>query len=206
MSINLYWSTTYIDRGGLMNYEYVKMKVKSLINEKRFIHSKNVEVEAIKLAERFKLNIEKIRLAAIAHDIAKDFDDELLLKLAENYGIIVDDVQRRIPFLLHGPVGAFYCKHELMIDDQEIFNAIYYHTTGRPNMTLFEQVIFIADMVSIDRNYPGVDKIKELLIADFDIALVEAVNGTLKFVIDRNLLIHPLTIDFRNWLLTKGGE
>ncbi|KRQ88159.1 putative nicotinate-nucleotide adenylyltransferase [Caloramator mitchellensis] len=189
-----------------MNIKEIEQKLKFILDEKRMIHSLNVANSALELAKYYGIDLQKIEVAALLHDCAKNFSKDELITLAGNYKIEIDEVQRNSPFLLHGPVGAYFAKYEFGIYDDDIFNSIYFHTTGRKNMSLFEKIIYIADMISIDRSYPEVDLIRELVKVDLDKALIEATNSTLKYVIQRNLLIHPLTIDFRNWLLMKGGK
>lgn len=184
----------------------IEQKLKEMLDEKRYIHSKNVLKAAIELGKNFNFDLEKIKIAALLHDCAKNLrDDELLIK-AYKYGIIVDEIQKIQPFLLHGPVGAYLSKFEFGIDDEDIFNAIYYHTTGRKDMTIFEEIIYLADFISIDRNFEGVEEIRKKAFENFEEALLMSCNSTLTYVINRNLPIHPLTIEFRNWLLMKGGK
>ncbi|SEF89288.1 putative HD superfamily hydrolase of NAD metabolism [Caloramator fervidus] len=185
-------------------YQLVEEKVRKMLDEKRFIHSKNVVKAAVALANKFDLDIEKIKIAAIAHDCAKNFSDDELLKKANYYGIMVDEIQKRCPFLLHGPVGAYICKYEFEIKDEDIFNAIYYHTTGRKGMSIFESIIYLADFISEDRNFEGVDKIRKEAFENFKKALLLSCNSTLTYVIEKNNLIHPLTIEFRNWIILEG--
>jgi predicted HD superfamily hydrolase involved in NAD metabolism len=184
----------------------IEQKLKEMLDEKRYIHSKNVLKAAIELGKNFNVDLEKIKMAALLHDCAKNLrNDELLIK-AYKYGIIVDEIQKIQPFLLHGPVGAYLSKFEFGIDDEDVFNAIYYHTTGRKDMTTFEEIIYLADFISIDRNFEGVEEIRKKAFENFEEALLMSCNSTLTYVINRNLPIHPLTIEFRNWLLMKGGK
>ncbi|MCX7903567.1 MAG: bis(5'-nucleosyl)-tetraphosphatase (symmetrical) YqeK [Caloramator sp.] len=184
----------------------IKQKLKEMLSEKRYIHSINVLDVAMELGKNFAVDLEKIKIAALLHDCAKNLSDDELLNKAHEYGIIVDEIQKRQPFLLHGPVGAYISKFEFGIEDKDIFNAIYYHTTGRKDMTIFEEIIYLADFISIDRNFEGVEEIRKKAYENFEEALLLSCNSTLNYVINRNLPIHPLTIEFRNWLLMKGGK
>ncbi|TDT61216.1 bis(5'-nucleosyl)-tetraphosphatase (symmetrical) YqeK [Fonticella tunisiensis] len=185
-------------------YEYIKEKVRERLGEKRFNHSLRVEKEAVKLGKIYGENIEKCKIAAITHDIAKQLTDDELLKESKRYGISVDDIQLKSPQLLHGYVGAEYCREEFDIKDRDILNAIAFHTTGRKNMTLLEKIIFLADLIEEERSFPGVSDIRRAAISNLDEALILSCNSTLIYVINRNLLVHPLTIEFRNSLLLKG--
>lgn len=187
-------------------YDKVRADIKITLKEKRYIHSINVEKEAIKLAGFYNVNIEKCKLAAIAHDCAKYMTDEKLIKMCKHYNIPVDNIQRSFPQLLHGPVGAMYLKNELRIDDDEIINAVFYHTTGRCNMTTMEKIIYIADVIEEGRHFPGIDEIRSLVYTDLDKAILVSCNNTISYIVDRDLLIHPLTVILRNSILIKDGE
>lgn len=190
----------------MLNYDYIESRVSLMINERRLKHCKNVEKEAIRLGALMGIDIGKCKVAAIAHDCAKEFSNEQLIAKAKEYGIEIDPIQQSFPQLLHGPVGAMYCKRELLISDEEIINAIWYHTTGRENMTPLGKVIYLADITEEERNFPEVEKIRELASKDLTKALILTCNSTLIHVIQKNFLVHPLTIQFRNSLLMEGGN
>jgi predicted HD superfamily hydrolase involved in NAD metabolism len=188
------------------NYKYIESKIRLMINEKRFNHCKNVEKEAVRLGTLMGIDTDKCRLAAIAHDCAKEFSNEQLIAKSKEYGIEIDPIQQSFPQLLHGPVGAMYCKRELQINDEEVISAIWYHTTGKANMTPLEKIIYLADIIEEGRSFPEVEKIRELAVKDVNKALILSCNSTLIHVIQKNFLVHPLTIQFRNSLLLKGGK
>jgi predicted HD superfamily hydrolase involved in NAD metabolism len=186
-------------------YENIKNEIKLTLDNKRFEHSLNVELEAIKLAEIYGSDVEKARVAAIAHDVAKDHSDEELLRMAQSYSIKIDEIQYNFPQLLHGPVAALICSTQYGIRDQDVLNAIKYHTTGRKSMSLLEKIIYLSDVIEPGRNFPGISDIREIALMDIDRALILACNSTLIYITKENYLIHPLTIEFRNSLLLKGG-
>jgi predicted HD superfamily hydrolase involved in NAD metabolism len=188
-----------------LQYDEIKLRVSSLINPKRFEHSMGVEKEAVKLCHKYGCNIDNARIAAIAHDCAKDYSDTELLKMADKYCIEADIIQKASPQLLHGPVGASYCRDKFNIYDDEILSSICYHTTGKKDMTLFEKIIYIADFIEEGRQFPGVDAIREEAYRDLDAALLMSCDSTLRYIMENKLPIHPLTIEFRNSLILKGG-
>lgn len=187
-------------------YEDIKNEIKLILPEKRFEHSLNVDKEARKLAVIYGCDVEKTGVAAIAHDYAKALSNKDLIKLAENHGIKIDEVQYHSPQLLHGHVSAQICKEKFHLEDQDILNAIAYHTTGRVNMSLLEKIIFLADLIEPGRYFLGINDIREKSIQDLEEALLLACNCTLIYIIEQNNLVHPLTIEFRNSLLLMGGE
>jgi predicted HD superfamily hydrolase involved in NAD metabolism len=155
-------------------YDEIKNEIKLTLSQKRFEHSLNVELEAIKLAKVYGSDIEKARVAAIAHDVAKDHSDEELLRMAQSYSLKIDEIQYNFPQLLHGPVAAFICSTQYGIRDQDVLNAIKYHTTGRKSMSLLEKIIYLSDVIEPGRNFPGISDIRETALMDIDRALILA--------------------------------
>lgn len=187
--------------------DYLKLKdiIGEMLNKSRFEHSLRVEREAVKLGEKYGADINKCRIAALVHDCAKEFSDEELIKRARLYGMDIDPIQLASPQLLHGSVGAEYLKNEFEISDNDIYNSVAYHTTGRAGMSILEKIIYIADMTEEKRNFSGVEEIREASYVSLDKALYIASTGTIKYVLERGLLIHPLTIELRNSLLMGGN-
>lgn len=187
-------------------YENIKNEIKLILSEKRFEHSLRVEVEAVKLADIYGSDGEKVRVASIAHDYAKSYSDKELIKMAQKYGINIDEIQYNFPQLLHGPVAAHICREKFGINDMDILNAISNHTTGRSGMSLLEKIVYLADVIESGRYFPGIEHIRKQAIGNIDNALLLACNSTLIYITQENYLIHPLTIDFRNSLLLKGEK
>lgn len=187
-------------------HENIKNEIKLILSEKRFEHSLRVEAEAVRLAEIYGSDIEKVRVAAIAHDYAKSHSDNELINMAQNYRINIDEIQYNSPQLLHGPVAAHICRENYGINDSDILNAISNHTTGRRGMSLMEKIVYLADVIESGRYFPGIEHIRKQAISNIDSALLLACNSTLIYITQENYLIHPLTIDFRNSLLLKGEK
>ena len=132
----------------MMTQEEYREIIKARMSEKRYIHSLNVEKEAVRLAEKYGADVKKAAVAGILHDITKETSFDEQLKIIENSGIILNDIQKSAPKLWHSISGAAYVKDVLGICDEDIFNAIRYHTTARADMSLLEKVIFIADFTA----------------------------------------------------------
>lgn len=186
-------------------YDEMKNLASMVLDEKRYTHSINVVNEAVKLSRIYNIDAEKCKFAAIAHDYAKSMKDNELIDCSKKYGIEIDAIQRSFPQLLHGPVAAMYCKNEMGIEDEDIINAIYYHTTGRENMSMLEKIIYIADVIEVGRNFMGIEDIRRKVFTDIDSAILLSCNSTISYVIVKNFLIHPLTINLRNSILLRGG-
>jgi predicted HD superfamily hydrolase involved in NAD metabolism len=183
--------------------EFLKSKLRSLLDEERYLHSIGVMETAIYLAKKYDANVEKAQVAGLLHDCAKGYSDEELLKFAQRYGIEVDEVLKHAPFLLHGPVGAHLVEEIFGIKDEEIKRAIALHTTGDVNMTILDKIIFLADYIEPNRNFEGVEKLKQLAEQDVDMAVLKAFDSTICYVIERKLLLYEKTIRARNDILLK---
>ncbi|MDD5603435.1 MAG: bis(5'-nucleosyl)-tetraphosphatase (symmetrical) YqeK, partial [Eubacteriales bacterium] len=137
------------------------------------------------------------------HDCARDMELGEMITLCDSSGIRVDALRKTMPALLHGPAGAAAAESEYGIEDREILDAIYYHTTGRPGMSLLEKIIFIADHLSPERGYDGIAELRETAVKNLDTALIEAMAGTISYVAAKGLPIHTDMVEARNCLLAK---
>ena len=173
--------------------------IKGRMPEKRYIHTIGVMETAISLAKSYGEDPKKAETAAILHDIAKYADVEWMK------GIVTE--QQLDPRLLdwnaeilHGPVGAWIAKTEFKIDDEEILNSIRFHTTGRANMTNFEKIIYVADMIEPNRKFDGVEQLRTLSKTNLDEAFRACVMHTLSFLIASEQAIYPVSIECYNSL------
>ena len=143
-----------------MTFEQYEQEVKRHLTQGRFYHSQCVAAEAEKLARRYGADPEKARLCGILHDVMKDTPPQEQLKILEKSGIILTVAQRRNRKLWHALSGAAYLRDALGIADQEILGAVECHTSGKGGMSLLDKVLFVADYISADRDYPGVEELR----------------------------------------------
>ena len=174
-----------------MNLSDYKKIIKEKMGDFRYEHSVNVSKEAKKLARLYGANEEKAQLAGILHDITKEMPKDEQLQIIVDSGIILDNVQKNAPKLWHGISGSIYVQQNLCIDDEDILNAIRYHTTGRANMSLLEKIIFIADFTSEERTYSGVATMRKKSRKSLDEAMLYAYKFTFKDLSKREIAIHP---------------
>lgn len=149
----------------LRKYEAV---IKPMMGGKRFRHSVNVAEMCVVLAERFGADEDKAYTAGILHDCRKEADKDVMLSEAEKSGYYIDPAERGCHKLWHGIAGAYYVKNELKIDDTDILNAIRFHTVGRAGMSIIEKIVFLADMVSKERDYPHAEEYRKAVLEDLD--------------------------------------
>lgn len=186
----------------MFKLEKYKDKLISNIGEKRYNHSLRVIDFALKI--NTGLNEDKIRLASLLHDCAK-YNENYYLEKYKDYCKFDNDILEN-KAIIHSFLGKIVAKKEYNIDDEEVLNAIKYHTTGRENMTQLEKIIFLADACEEKRNYEGVDEIRDLAYKDLDMALIKSLDGTIKFLIKNKSIIFPLTVKARNYLLKEKNE
>ncbi|MGO1370646.1 MAG: bis(5'-nucleosyl)-tetraphosphatase (symmetrical) YqeK [Senegalia sp. (in: firmicutes)] len=187
-----------------MEISKIKEILKNEIDEERYKHTIRVVDMAIKLAKTYNVDEKKAELAALLHDSAKYKDREVLLEKANEFDIILDVILKNNHHLIHPYLGAKIAELKYNIVDEDILNAIKYHTTGRCNMTMLEKIIFMADFIEPNRSFLGIDHIRDLAFKNIDKSMVLAMDNTLKYIIDRGFLIHPDTIETRNSLILKN--
>lgn len=178
-------------------------KLKEDIGIYRYEHSLRVMEKSVELARIYNVSNEKAAVAGLLHDCGKLKGGTNLLKLAENFDIILDGMTKSNNELIHSVLGAVIAEREYGIEDEDILNAIRFHTTGRENMSLLEKIIYVADMIEPGRSFEGVENIRKLAFVDLDEALILSIDNTLKFVIEQKKLIHLDSVRARNQLLIQ---
>lgn len=176
----------------------LKTILKSRLSQKRYIHSLNVADEAIKLAEKYGANKSDAYLAGLLHDICKEIPKDEQLVMVNNSTRNVSDVEKMSPPLYHGIAGAYYCEKSLGISDNDILNAIRYHTIARAGMTKLEVIIYMADLISAERTYKDVNKMRKVAYRDLDCAMLAALKFSIDDVVGKGAMIPPDTISAYN--------
>ncbi|MBU5268404.1 bis(5'-nucleosyl)-tetraphosphatase (symmetrical) YqeK [Clostridium cochlearium] len=174
------------------------------LKEHRFLHSLRVRDTAIKMAKFYNVDIEKTKIAALVHDCAKNKKNEELINIVKKYGYDINNECEKNIQLLHGLAGALIAKNLMGIEDKEILNAVRYHTTGRENMSMLEKIIYLSDYIEPGRKYDRVEKIRDLSFHNIDEALINSFNITIKYVIEKDEILHLDTIKGRNFLLKNS--
>ena len=149
-----------------MTCEEAKKLVKGRLSAKRYRHTINVKKMAVALAKRYGADPEKAELAALLHDSAKELPPAQLLQIFQDNAIIAENAQARPVPIWHGIAAAILCQTRWGVTDPEILSAIRCHTTGKRNMGLLDKILFLADMISAERDYPGVDEHRTLAFQD----------------------------------------
>lgn len=173
----------------------------SMVHAKRLEHIRGTEETAVRLARRWGADVEKARRAAILHDCTKYLTMEEQLQLCREYGIVLDDLEQETVKLLHAKTGAAIAR-AVYGQDEEIFWAIYWHTTGKADMTTLEKVIYLADYIEPTRAFDGVERLRELADRDLDEALLLGFEMSIQEMEERCRVVHPNTVKGRDWILS----
>lgn len=176
--------------------------VKEQLTEKRYIHTIGVVETAGKLADVHSFDRKKVEMAAIFHDYAKFRPIEEMRKIVKEQEMD----QRLLVYgdeLLHAPIGAYLVHKEVGISDEDILNGIRYHTTGRPNMTLLEKIVYLSDYIEPNRNFPGVEEVRHLAFKNINQALIVALSNTISFLMKKKQPVFPDTLETYNSLIMK---
>ena len=155
--------------GEIYNLEEMSRKLKRYIDTNRFYHTQGVRYTSTAMAMAHGADLVKAETAGLLHDRAKCISDQKKIRICDKNHIEITDVERDNPFLLHSKVGAYIAAEKYGVKDQEILDAIRYHTTGRPGMRPLEQIVFIADYIEPRRNKSKhLPEIRRMAFRDLD--------------------------------------
>ncbi|RIW37612.1 HD domain-containing protein [Bacillus salacetis] len=177
--------------------------VKEQLTDHRYQHTLGVVEAAGKLAERYGVDKYKAEMAAIFHDYAKFRPKEEMKEIIQTQGMD----ERLLSYnaeLWHAPVGAYLVQKEAAMEDEDILDAIRYHTSGRPGMSDLEKVIYLADYIEPGRHFPGVDEVRELAKHNLEEALIASIRNTIMFLLKKNQAVFPDTFNTFNDLVLNN--
>ncbi len=169
-------------------------------------HTLRVEEVALSLAQHHHVDEEKVRTGALAHDLARAMKGADLLLKAREYGIAVNSVEQQLPILLHGPVAAEMLRRTEGLDDSDVYDAIYWHSTAHKGLSHPAKVVFLADKLDPEKStrYRYQDRLKTLADKSLDEAIYEFLNRELIGLLQRDDLVHPAVVEARNDLALSG--
>ena len=175
----------------------------SYLKPKRMPHVLGTEQEAVRLVRRYGGDETQARIAALLHDCTKKLDMAQQLALCEKYGIVLDELEQTALKLLHSKTGAAIARDVFGVEDA-VYDAILYHTTGKPDMTRLEKIIYLADYIEPTRDFPGVDALRKTVYEDLDKGLLMGLTMTIQEMEEMGNPVHHLTRDARDYLLKRG--
>lgn len=185
-----------------LSWEDLRACSYSMIRAKRIPHVRGCEEEAVKLARRWGADEDAARAAAILHDCTKYLNLEEQLSLCRKYDIILDHVEQETVKLLHSKTGAAIARWEYGMPER-VCDAICWHTTGKPDMTTLEKILYIADYMEPTRDFDGVERLRALVYEDLDAAVRLGLEMSVEDLTGRGVPVHPNTLGALRFL-TKG--
>ncbi|MBF8267962.1 MAG: hypothetical protein HW388_1470 [Dehalococcoidia bacterium] len=171
-------------------------------------HIERVREKALELAKLHGVDTVKAEVAALAHDLARGMEEDELLRRARAYGLTLHPVEEVVTFLLHGPVGAEMLQRECGIEDDEVLEAVRWHTTFNRGMGPVAKVVFLADKLEPHKVqvYPLLEGVVSLAREDMDAALLTLLQEEIISMIRLGRLIHPASLEGRNELLASQKD
>lgn len=188
----------------MISIQDMKKYLKDNLIENRYNHTLGVVKTALELAERYSADKHKAEVAALSHDMGKNMNVYELKKLIEEEGIRLTVDEEKNMELWHSVASPILGRKIFNIEDEDILNAMRYHTTGRENMSKLEKIIYLADLIEPSRKFNGVEDIRQIAMEDLDLAMLKALTHTTKYLLDKGHAIDNNTIKARNYLIYNG--
>lgn len=201
----------YIQKKGLYqmldtqrNGEFIAA-IQEKLRPERFTHSLNVAKEAERLAKKYGADPQKAYTAGILHDIMKNSPPEEQLSIMEQAGVTLTADERANPKLWHAMAGEAYARAALHVQDEEILRAIRYHTTARAGMSVLEKVLYIADFISADRDYDGVENMRKAAEMNLESAMLEGMRFCIVDLVQTGQVIHTDSVEAYNEIIISAA-
>lgn len=182
----------------MIKYEELYNEVKEILSEKRFKHSEGVVNRAVEYATIYNVDIEIVKLVAIAHDIAKELSEEENQKYISKYNVELDEIEKLNNSLLHAKIGAYICKEKYDFTE-DMANGVRYHTTGRENMSMLEKIIYLADTTEEGREEYLKNECVDIIKQDIDKGMMKVSKWVINKLLNNNKVIHLDTIKCYNY-------
>ena len=188
-----------------MDQNTMLQKVKDRLPENRYNHVVGVVETATRMAQDFNVSVENAQTAAILHDVAKFSDRDWMksILISEEMDPLLLEYHAE---LWHAPVGAYLAKQEFGVEDEDVLNAIRYHTTGRAGMSDLEKIVYIADLVEPNRKFSGVDQLRQLKEQGLDVMMEASVKHSIEFLVSKNQPVYPDSLKCLNDFTKQKGK
>lgn len=185
----------------------IKEELKTVLNCERYEHTIGVMCTAVAMAARYDADMDKAMLAGLLHDCAKCIPSQEMLQMCEECQISVSETERQNPGLLHAKLGAYFAKTKYGIEDADILGAIIYHTTGCPDMSLIQKIVYIADYIEPNRSQaPNLPDIRRLAFQDIDECLYCILEATVDYLKRNKSVVDSITEETYLWYKNKRNQ
>ena len=180
----------------------IQNKLRKKLSEYRFYHSIGVQYTAAALAMRYGQDIYLASLAGVLHDCAKYMSDEDIISKCVKHNIDIDEDEKLHPQLLHGKLGAYYARKKYRVESEEVLKAIKYHTTGTPNMTTLQKIIYISDYIEPNRkDIAGLEEIRMVAFVDLDRAVIQKLTNTSNYLKIKDVSMQGIALETYNYYI-----
>lgn len=187
-----------------MEIEKIRESIKNILSENRYRHVLGVEEVCIDLALIYESDTQKAGIAGLLHDCAKHLPEEELIRECRKYNLPISESEMKAPYLLHAKLGALYANKLYGVTDEDILNAIAYHTTGRPAMSVLEKIVYVADYIEPCRKpIPMLDRARELAYKDLDEAVIFISGRVIEYLKEKGAFIDPLTKETYDYYVNR---
>ncbi len=194
------------------NHDIYKLQnqLKKVLEPKRYEHTLGVSYTAVCLSYIFGVEDNEAILAGLLHDCAKCLSHAKRISICKKHHIEITEVEEKNPVLLHAKVGAYLAKEKYNVADEDILNAILYHTTGKPDMTLLEKIIYVSDYIEPHRKkLPRLEEIRKIAFKDLDMAVYMILENSVSYLEKGNAVIDLKTMETYEYykdLIEKRGN
>lgn len=183
----------------------IRKRLSKVLKKERFEHTIGVMYTAASLAMRYGEDVEQAMTAGLLHDCGKFCPAKEQIKLCKKNGISLTESEIEMPALIHAKLGAYLASHEYGVKDKDVLSAVTYHTTGRPDMTMLEKIIYIADYIEPNRKeIPGLSEVRYLAFTDIDQAVCRSAGATTRYLESGGKSVDPMTIKTYNFYKKEG--
>ena len=172
--------------------------LKARLSKKRYTHSLNVAHEAQRLAELYGEDPEKAYFAGLMHDVCKELPAEEQEELVRASSFAVSKEELVTKPVWHGIAGAYFLQVRMGVTDPDVLNAVRYHTAGRAGMTRLEEIVYLADLISEDRTYDGVEQMRQLCLTSINAAMLEGIRFSIETTLKKGGYLPPVTVEAYN--------
>ena len=172
--------------------------LKARLSKKRYTHSLNVAHEAQRLAELYGEDPEKAYFAGLMHDVCKELpaEEQEELVRASSFAVSMEELVTKPVW--HGIAGAYFLQVRMGVTDPDVLNAVRYHTVGRAGMTRLEEIVYLADLISEDRTYDGVEQMRQLCLTSINAAMLEGIRFSIETTLKKGGYLPPVTVEAYN--------
>ena len=172
--------------------------LKARLSKKRYTHSLNVAHEAQRLAGLYGEDPEKAYFAGLMHDVCKELPAEEQEELVRASSFAVSKEELVTKPVWHGIAGAYFLQGRMGVTDPDVLNAVRYHTVGRAGMTRLEEIVYLADLISEDRTYDGVEQMRQLCLTSINAAMLEGLRFSIETTLKKGGYLPPVTVEAYN--------